>query len=550
MKKSFQLVLGLLSLLFFAACNTQVDLSKVQNEADITLNTSSPEGDWYLFKEDIPYTGKVKIEFSASIAVNNPNSAPQNLLWQIILQYEKPEYPIVASRPFSSGITDYVEVKGEGFFDIPKETSFYLSTFNLGKDVEIYIKDYKFNLTQVNIGTQDTENENGLTLKGGAAKSGMSMGAVLSEDTFKIQAYKDLLVADYNSISFANELKPYSLLDRDKSKQSGKPSFNWSKVDPMLKFCKDNNLKVRGHVLVWDSVMDQDWHNWFFKENFDSNGALVDSETMKARVKSMIEDIMNYCEDNYSGVIYAWDVVNEAVADNWNDAEGTTASNNPCRIRTLRNGAKNYYYETIGLDYVKYSFECADKVRDEIKEKNGNDILLFYNDYSSFIPEKRDHICELIKEINSEEKLCDGMGMQSYIGGWADTDEKRQQGCFSTNDLNNHKAAVEKYSALGVEVHITECAIRNFYNTESALKKHKEFYVEFVKQIEDLNSGSTPKITNFSIWGLTDLPSTVTDSNYSYTMNGPYAGLYESLNESFTYTKKDVYYAILEELNN
>lgn len=548
MKKSFQLILGLLSLLFFAACNTQVDLSKIQNEADTILNTSSPEHNVYLFKEDIPYTGKVKIEFSASIAVNNPNSAPQNLLWQLL--QEEYGYPIVASHYFSSGITDYVEVKGEGFFDIPKETYFYLSTYNLGKDVEIYIKDYKLNLTPINIGTQVTENENGLTLKGGAAKSGMSMGAVLSEDTFKIQAYKDLLVADYNSISFANELKPYSLLNQYESKLSGKPSFNWEKVNPMLKFCKENNLKVRGHVLVWDSVMDQDWINWFFKENFDPNGALVDSETMKARVKSMIEDVMNYCEDNYPGVIYAWDVVNEAVADNWNDAVGTTSSNNPCRIRTLRNDAKNYYYETIGLDYVKYSFEVADKVRDEIKEKNGNDILLFYNDYSSFQPEKSEYICKLIKEINSEEKLCDGMGMQSYIGGWANNDTDRQKGCFSTNDLNNHKAAVEKYSALGVEVHITECAIRNFYNTESALKQHKEFYVKFVNQIEELNSGSTPKITNFSIWGLTDLPSTVTDSNYSYTMNGPYAGLYESLNESFTYTKKDVYYAILEELNN
>ena len=46
------------------------------------------------------------------------------------------------------------------------------------------------------------------------------------------------------------------------------PQISLTSAKALLNYCRDNNLPVRGHTLVWHSQTP----DWFFKENFSDDG--------------------------------------------------------------------------------------------------------------------------------------------------------------------------------------------------------------------------------------------------------------------------------------
>lgn len=366
-----------------------------------------------------------------------------------------------------------------------------------------------------------------------AAAKGFKMGGAVNPERITNFDFQDMIIADFNSITATNEMKMYSLLDWGVRSKNGMPALKWGNCDKILQFAKDHNIKVRGHVLVWDASMTE----WFFYEDY-RNKKFADAETIKARMKYSIEAVINHCEEKYPGVVYCWDVVNEAVADNANEA----GAGDSCRIRKTRSGKSNLYYETIGRDYVKWAFKYA---HDCVKE-NGYDIKLFYNDYNTYQVGKRTCIINLINEINSKddvinpdgEKLCDGVGMQCYVGGYG-----TQNGCMNISDIYAIKDSIEKYAALDCEVHITEMAVRNYDGGEYSKRVHAEYYGRLAEMLSKINETANGKFTCWAIWGLYDNPS-LSENDYSYKMNGPYCGMYD-----WRYHRKPDYYSVAESLS-
>lgn len=343
-----------------------------------------------------------------------------------------------------------------------------------------------------------------------AEKHGFNMGACIAANTVRRQSYTNMIKGDFNSITACNEFKAYSLLDQVKSKAdpNGMPVMNYTNADAIAKFAQDNGIGVRGHVLVWDAYMP----DWFFKEGYTSSGAVVSKQTMEKRLEYYITEVVTHFETKFPGVVYCWDVVNEAVADGTNECK---ADDNR-RIRTTRGGTKNWFYEVLGPDYVELSFKYARAVVNKVNPK----IKLFYNDYNTFYTEKRTAITNLIKSINAKEKLCDGVGMQGYVGGYG-----QQAGCMNPNDIKLFGDAINHYGNLGIEVHVTELALRNYDQTQAA--KHEQFYENFFKMLATANRNKKV-LTSVSIWGLTDNPS-LPKTDYSYKMNGPYCGVFDSV---------------------
>ena len=372
------------------------------------------------------------------------------------------------------------------------------------------------------------------TLKDAAAECGFSFGTVVNAGTSRDLYYKMMVMDEFNSITAANEMKAYSMLNQSVSQSNpdGMPAIDFSQGDAIVSMAELLGIGVRGHVLVWDAYM----VDWFFREGYTDNGPYVDEATMKKRLQFYIEKVITHFETEYPGVVYCWDVVNEAVGDSdadYDDSDGR-------HVRTSRGGTENQFYNIIGDDYVEFSFLCAKNTVEKLQKENPEvSITLFYNDYNAFLPDKRDAICELVRIINSYaknangtyRKLCEGVGMQSYIGGYGE-----QEGCMNPEDIEKIREAVLQYHDLDVEVHVTEMAIRN-YDADLAAE-HAEFCGQLFDMYVELNA-EEPIISNITIWGITDAPE-LPEYDYSFRQNSPFCGLFDA-----DCKKKDAYYEVL-----
>ena len=345
---------------------------------------------------------------------------------------------------------------------------------------------------------------------------GFKFGGAFSYDDMRNQVFMDFLARHFNSLTCCNETKAYSLLDEraSKSAEDGMPRMTYSRADAMISWAQKNGIKVRGHVLVWDAYMTQ----WFFHEDYDMSKPIADKETMKARLASYIDQVMTHFETKFPGVIYCWDVVNEAIGDNGGEYNVTDMR----RLRTKRNGERNCFLDYVGDDYVEYAFLCARNTQ----EKLGVDIKLFYNDYNLFFSAKRKAACALVKSIQSYAKdedgnprsLIDGIGMQGYMGGYG-----TQNGCLDPSIITNVKESIETYAALGLEVQLTEMAVRNFDKSKAA--EHDAFYARLFSDVfMKANTEENAPLTAVCIWGLVDAPEGA-KGNYVYNLNSPYGCL-------------------------
>ncbi|MDD6034815.1 MAG: endo-1,4-beta-xylanase [Lachnospiraceae bacterium] len=376
----------------------------------------------------------------------------------------------------------------------------------------------------------------GMYLKDEAVKNGFTFGTVMSFSQLHNSYYAPMVTSEFQSITAANEMKAYSLLDQMASRKNedGMPVMNYREGDAIVEFAQKNGLGVRGHVLVWDNYM----CDWFFREGYTNDGAYVDEETMKARLKYYIEEVVTHFETKYPGVVYCWDVVNEAVGDG-NDYK----SDDPRHVRYTRYGTENKFYTYVGSDYVEFSFACAKAAVEKLQAENPEvSIDLFYNDYNTFFDDKRNAVIALVKSINSYEKnadgtykkLCDGIGMQSYIGGYG-----QQAGCMNMQDITRIETAIRMFNELDVKVHVTEMSVRNYEQSQE--EKHAQFYGKLFEMYRRINSDGQ-LLYNVSIWGICDDPF-MSKTDYSYKMNGPYCGLFNR-----ACVRKDAYYEALKAL--
>ena len=224
-----------------------------------------------------------------------------------------------------------------------------------------------------------------------------------------------IIKKDFNSITAENDMKP----------QHTEPAygqFNWENADKIANFCRSNGIKLRGHCLMWHAQIGE----WMYK---DEKGNLVSKEKLFQNMKHHITAIV----ERYKDVIYAWDVVNEAISDGgWQGGRrGMGEQPSPYRNSPL--------YQIAGDEFIKKAFIYA-------READPN-VLLFYNDYNAADPGKRDRIYNMVKSMKEEGVPIDGIGMQGHYNVYGP----------SMEDVD---AALTKYSTIVKHIHITELDIR------------------------------------------------------------------------------------------
>ena len=332
------------------------------------------------------------------------------------------------------------------------------------------------------------------------------IGCACTGSEFAQGATKDLIKKHYNSLTLGNELKPDSVLDQALSQKyvaetgdDTMPQISLNEADEILKFAGENKIPVRGHVLVWHSQTP----DWFFKENFDPNGAWVSKDKMTKRLENYIKTVMETLKKDYPDVeFYAWDVVNEAASD-----AGTirdAGSNNEV-------DGQSAWVKVYGdQSYIPLAFEFAKKYAPA-------GCKLFYNDYNEYSPNKQAYIISDILKPLVEKNLIDGVGMQSHISM-----------SYPTIDL--YKSAMQQYADLGLEIQVTELDVSeksNEHANQLALAQRYQDVFKMYKEMKD----SGVNLSAVVLWGITDSTSWI----------GGYPLLFDK-----DYQAKPSYYAVID----
>lgn len=323
------------------------------------------------------------------------------------------------------------------------------------------------------------------------------MGAAINgsdKDTAAIhhEGMADVLKKHYNSTTLSNLMKPVYLLDEKACAKAGKKkadttevSLNFDSCKESLAFCKENGIQMRGHTLVWHNQTPE----WFFKKNYDEKKGYVSKKVMAKRMENYIQGVLEYCQTQYPGVVYCWDVVNECV----DDGLGDDSVNWNCR--TTFNGGDNFWYATMGTDYVKKAFAYARKYADP-------EVKLIYNDYNVYVPTKMEYIYNLVKELK-EEGLIDGIGLQPTVDLYS-PDE------LQGDSYNSFENCLKKYAELDVDIQITELSFKIDEDTgernEQSLKRQADRYQEMFELLKrmDTADGGPCNITSVSVFGICD----------------------------------------------
>ncbi len=324
------------------------------------------------------------------------------------------------------------------------------------------------------------------------------IGAAISRRDLYTPAHMKFLTDQFNSFTCENEMKPMYYLDQDANKNDPEkydlaPALNFDTATPFLEFAKNNGMPMRGHTLVWHNQTPK----WFFCEQYNENFPFADREKILKRLENYIKGVLEFTAKNYPGVIYAWDVVNEAVDDG--------------AIR------KSLWTSTVGEDYVIRAFEFARKYA-------APGVSLFYNDYETALEWKRDIIYNDILKPLTEKKLVDGMGMQSHL-------------LMDHPQYDNYRAALELYGSLGLEINITELDMHNADPGEESMHALAERYREFFKIYIDAKTSGKANITCVTFWNLRDEESWLSGFRGETSYPLLFKGKFEA---------KEAYYAVLE----
>jgi GH35 family endo-1,4-beta-xylanase len=225
-----------------------------------------------------------------------------------------------------------------------------------------------------------------------------------------------LILRQFNSLTPENAMKMAAI-------HPSEDRYNFVAGDSIVAFAQAHHLRVRGHNLCWHEQVP----GWMFApggaEAGSAGGTRQDGAggaptVSKAVLLQRLHDHIDAVVGRYKGKVYAWDVVNEAIADD--------------STQFLRNSP---WYQVCGEDFIKEAFIYAHAA--------DPDAQLFYNDYNTERPEKRERVYRLLKDLVDAGVPITGVGLQAHWSLWEP----------SAADL---RATIERFSSLGLKIQFTE----------------------------------------------------------------------------------------------
>ena len=317
----------------------------------------------------------------------------------------------------------------------------------------------------------------------------------------------EMYLHHYNAVTAENAMKA-DVVSGGSNQRTRPANLSFSGANTVVDFAEKHNLYMVGHTLVWHLQSSP----WLYQEN----GKPLTREEAKENMRWFIEQYVG----QYEGRIDAWDVVNEAFTDGGspNLAASSPAGSPVYDVgkwqRSLRNNSPWYLAFANGAD-----FEAGERAYDYIyyayvyARRYAPSAVLIYNDFNEESPQKRSAIANMVEELNARW-YNDSINNPAY----SDTEHRdygrllievigMQSHYDSNTNLDNVRAAIERFTETGARIHVTELDINfkglvevPFVMTETMAERQADMFAQLFLIYEEFSE----YIDRVSIWGRED----------------------------------------------
>jgi endo-1,4-beta-xylanase len=308
------------------------------------------------------------------------------------------------------------------------------------------------------------------SLREAARSSGMLIGTAVRPAQLLEAAYASTLAREFNMVEPEDALK-WEVV------HPAPEVFDFSQADQIVDFARRNDMKVRGHTLVWHRQNPK----WLMEGNYTSS-----------ELAGILEKHIKTVVGHYRGKIFAWDVVNEGFDELrpgelrdtiWRDRPGIGSVSGG---GGARNSGQSY-------SYIERCFRWAHEADPQA--------LLFYNEAEAEgVNAKSDAIYAMVRDFRERRVPIDGVGFQMHI---SETNMSKLHA-----DVASISANIRRFTALGVQVHITELDVALPVDAErnarpEDLQLQAEIYAEIAAACLSHHL-SYSGCTAIQTWGFTD----------------------------------------------
>ncbi|MBQ3765732.1 MAG: endo-1,4-beta-xylanase [Bacteroidales bacterium] len=209
-------------------------------------------------------------------------------------------------------------------------------------------------------------------LKDLAQACGMVIGAEYTYSEYtQDKQLQEVLKHDFDVVTFGNEMKHDNIV-------SGSGTISFSRPDQMVGWANDCGLKLCGHTLGWHSQQQTDYLQTLIDRAADADAAAAAIRDAHA---TFVDKMVEHFD------VYAWDVVNEAFAD---DGMGSwrNSGNTEAKYHVFLWGN---YFEGGTKGFADAAFRSAK----EALARYGKKADLYINDYNlEWNPAKLESLCK------------------------------------------------------------------------------------------------------------------------------------------------------------